>query len=63
MSKVFSLGTESRKVAVFLPLFASMALLCYFGKITGAELAGFAEFGFTALAAGLTAEHFATPKS
>lgn len=56
--KFLQLGTESRKVGVFIPIFCASLALVYFGKITGADWIGLMEWGFGALAAGLTAEHF-----
>lgn len=55
-------GTESRKVAMFVPVFAVGCVFCWFGKVSAADWVDLVKWSFTALAVGLTAERFAPGK-
>ncbi len=59
MKNALSLGTDSRKVAMFAPLFLIACVFLWFGKIVSAEWIELMKWTYTALAAALTAEHFA----
>ena len=56
--KKLSLGTGSRKAAMFVVAIGLGTGMCYSGKLTGAEWLSLVQFLFGFLAAGLTAEHF-----
>ena len=60
--KKLSLGTGSRKAAMFTLAMGVSTAMVWFGKISGAEWLGFIQWLFAFLAAGLTAEHFTTRK-
>lgn len=51
-------GTQSRKVAMFVPVFITACVFCWFGKITSAEWVELIKWSFTALAVALSAERF-----
>lgn len=53
-----ALGTESRKVAMFIPVFVVATVFLWFGKVDQANWVDLVKWIFMALAAGLTAEHF-----
>jgi len=53
-----ALGTESRKVAMFVPVFVLASVYLWFAKISPADWVELVKWSFTALAVGLTAEHF-----
>lgn len=56
--KVLSLGTESRKVAMFVPIWVAATALLWFGKLTPDHWVSVTTWGYGVLAVGLTAEHF-----
>jgi hypothetical protein len=58
MKSWMSLGTESRKVVVFAPIFIVSCVFLWLGKVGSAEWVDLIKWGWTALAVGLTAEHF-----
>ena len=55
-----ALGTESRKVAMFVPVFITATVFLWFGKVDVASWVELTKWAFIVLAAGLTAEHFGT---
>jgi hypothetical protein len=57
-----ALGTESRKVAMFVPVFIVATTFLWFGKVDQANWVELVKWMFVGLAAGLTAERFA-PKA
>jgi hypothetical protein len=57
-----SLGTESRKVLVFVPVFVVATALLWFGRVDQANWVDLTKWSVMALFAGLTAEHFAGGK-
>ena len=56
--KALSLGTGSRKAAMFVLAIGLATGMCFWGKISGAEWVSFTQWLFGFLAAGLTVEHF-----
>ena len=63
VAKVLSMGTESRKVAVFMVVWVAATTLLWFGKLDTMGWIDLTKWGFAALAAGLSAEHFADKTS
>ncbi len=61
MNKLMSLGTESRKVVLYVPVQVFLSTLFYFGRMSEAGFLDFTKWGLVALFAGLTAEHFSSP--
>jgi len=59
MTNVLSVGTGSRKVAMFAPVFVASLALVWFGKMPSGEWVELIKWTFGALAVGLSAEHFA----
>ena len=57
--KKLSLGTGSRKAAMFVVAIGLGTGMCWAGKLNGQEWLSLVQFLFGFLAAGLTAEHFA----
>lgn len=58
--RALSLGTGSRKAAMFIVAMGISTAMLWFGKITGQDWIGLVQWLFAFLAAGLSAEHFAT---
>ena len=58
MKRYLSLGTDSRKCAVFMVVWASCTALLWFGRVTPDNWIDLTKWGYGFLAAGLTAEHF-----
>lgn len=59
-----SMGTESRKVAVFMLVWVSLYVPFLVGKVTETGFIEFSKWCLLGLFAGLTAEHFSQkPKS
>lgn len=56
-------GKGNRKLYTFLGCLGVLSAFLWFDKLTGTDYIEFMKWGFTALAAGLTAEHYAGPKS
>lgn len=57
--KKLSLGTGSRKAAMFVVILGLGTAMCWAGKLTGPEWISLVQWTFGLLAAGLTTEHFA----
>jgi hypothetical protein len=57
-----SLGTESRKIMVFVPVFIVATVLLWFGRVEQDNWVDLTKWLFGFLAAGLTAERFAVQK-
>ena len=62
LKQSLSLGTDSRKIAVFVPVFAASCVYLYFGKIASAEWVELSKWSIMTLFATLTAERFGTAK-
>lgn len=54
-----ALGTESRKVAMFVPVFIVATVFLWFGRVDQGNWIDLTKWMFLGLAAGLSAEHFA----